>query len=170
VAQRRIFLVVAGALSTTTYAHAAPETNASFDHTIIVGVGGAIEAELGTGSVHPGVNGMVEWDAIENWLELEVEASILSVDGGVEMPLGLLAKKPFRLRRWAECMIGFGPEVVRLSTPRTKATYFGGQVALDFMFWPWHEVGLWVEPSYDFVFPDGLSRSIGSTGGVLLGW
>jgi len=163
------FAVVAAVLSPCLAREARADDDRP-DHTIIVGVGGAIEAELGTGSVHPGVNGMVEWDAIENWLELEVEASILSVDGGVEMPLGLLAKKPFRLRRWAECMIGFGPEVVRLSTPRTKATYFGGQVALDFMFWPWHEVGLWVEPSYDFVFPDGLSRSIGSTGGVLLGW
>jgi hypothetical protein len=30
------------------------------DHTIIVGVGGAAELELGDGSFHPGVNVMVE--------------------------------------------------------------------------------------------------------------
>jgi hypothetical protein len=43
-------------------------------------------------------------------------------------------------------------------------------VALDFIFWPSGRVGLWVEPSYDFVFRDGIYRGIGNTGGVLLGW
>jgi hypothetical protein len=67
-------------------------------------------------------------------------------------------------------MIGVGPELVHVSTPTTKATYFGGQVALDFMFWPTQRVGLWVEPSYDLIFRDGLSHGLGSTGGVLFGW
>ena len=140
------------------------------EHTIIVGVGGAAELELRDGSLHPGANLMVEWDAIENWLELEVEASVLSADGGVEVPLGLLIKKPFRLARWAEFMIGVGPELVRVSNPTTKATYGGAQLALDFMFWPSQHVGLWVEPSYDLVFRNAVSHGIGSTGGLLLGW
>jgi hypothetical protein len=140
------------------------------EHTIIVGVGGAAEVELRDGSLHPGANLMVEWDAIENWLELEVEASVFSADGGVEVPLDLLIKKPFRLARWAEFMIGVGPELVRVSNPTTKATYGGAQIALDFMFWPSQHVGLWVEPSYDVVFGDAVSHGIGSTGGLLLGW
>jgi hypothetical protein len=45
------------------------------DHTIILGVGGATELDLGDGSLHPGANIMVEWDAIENWLEFEVGES-----------------------------------------------------------------------------------------------
>jgi hypothetical protein len=140
------------------------------ERTIIVGVGGAAELELRDGSLHPGANLMVEWDAIENWLEFEVEASVLSADGGVEVPLGLLIKKPFRLARWAEFMIGVGPELVRVSNPSTKATYGGAQFALDFMFWPSQHVGLWVEPSYDLIFRNAVSHGIGSTGGLLLGW
>lgn len=114
---------------------------------------------------------MVEWDAVENWLELEIGASILSADGGIAAPVDLLIKKPFSLNRWAEVMIGVGPEVVAVSNPTTKATYFGGEVAVDFMFWPWGQrVGLWVEPEYDLIFSDGPSSGIGTTGGLLVGW
>lgn len=140
------------------------------EHTIIVGVGGAVELELRGASLHPGGNLMVEWDAIENWLEFEVEASVLSADGGIDVPVGLLIKKPFRLTRWAEFMIGVGPEVVRVSNRTTKATYGGAQLALDFIFWPSQHVGLWIEPSYDLIFGDVVSQGIGSTGGLLLGW
>jgi hypothetical protein len=140
------------------------------DHTIILGVGGATEVELGDGSVHAGANLMVEWDAIENWLEFEVGASILTTPGGVEVPVDLLLKKPFKLTRWAEFMIGVGPEVVQV-TGANKGTYFGGEAALDFMFWPWgRHVGLWLEPEYDLLFHEGISSGLGATGGVLLGW
>jgi len=140
------------------------------DHTIIVGVGGATEVELGDGSIHPGANLMVEWDAVENWLEFEVGASILTAPGGVEVPVDLLVKKPFKLAPWAELMIGVGPEVVHV-TGTNNGTYFGGEVALDFMFWPWgRRVGLWIEPEYDLIFHDGASSGIGGTGGVLFGW
>jgi hypothetical protein len=113
---------------------------------------------------------MIEWDAIENWLEFEVGASVLTADHGIEVPIDLLVKKPFRLARWAEFMIGLGPEVVQV-TGANKGTYFGGEVALDFMFWPWgHHIGLWVEPEYDLTYQHGASSGIGTTGGVLFGW
>ena len=140
------------------------------EHTIILGVGGAAELELADGSLHPGANVMVEWDAIEDWLELEIEASLLSADGGVESPVGVLFKKPFHLTRWAEVMVGLGPEMVYVSNPTTKATFFGGQAALDFMFWPTQRFGIWVEPSYDLIARDGPSHGVGSTGGLLIGW
>jgi len=67
-------------------------------------------------------------------------------------------------------MVGVGPEVVR-NTGANGGTYFGGEMALDFMFWPWGRlVGLWVEPEYDLIFHDRASGGIGTTGGVLLGW
>ena len=142
----------------------------STEHTFVVGVGGAAELELGDGSVHPGANVMVEWDAIENWLELEVGASVLTADHGVQVPIDLLARKPFRLTRWAELMVGVGPEVVRV-TGTNRGTYFGGELALDLMFWPWGpRVGLWIEPEYDFVLHEGVAHGLGSTGGALLGW
>jgi hypothetical protein len=142
----------------------------NLDHTIVVGVGGAAELELEDGSLRPGANIMVEWDAIENWLELEVGTSLLSRSGGVEIPIDLLIKKPFRLARRAEFMIGLGPEIVEV-TGTNKGTYFGGEVALDFMFWPWgRHLGLWVEPEYDLTYQHRASSGIGTTGGVLFGW
>ncbi len=148
-----------------------PPNDDRLDHTIIVGVGGATELELVDGSLHPGANLMVEWDAIENWLELEIGASVLAANRGVEVPVDLLLKKPFTLAPWAEVMVGVGPEVVAVSNPTTKATYFGAEGALDFMFWPWgRRVGLWVEPEYDLVFDPRASSGIGATAGVLFGW
>jgi hypothetical protein len=140
------------------------------EHTVIVGVGGAAEFELADGSLHPGANLMIEWDAIENWLEFEVEASMLSADHGTETPIGLTIKKPFHLARWAEFMVGLGPELVYVSGRTTQGTFFGGQVVLDFMFWPTQRFGLWVEPSYDLIVRDGLSHGLGTTGGLLIGW
>ena len=167
-------VAVVGARSTDALAQerkaSAEGSGEGIEHTIIVGVGGAGELELGDRSLHPGVNIMVEWDAVENWLELEVGASVLSADHGVEVPIDLLVKKPFRLARWAELMVGVGPEVVQTTGPN-RGTFFGGELALDLMFWPWgRRVGLWVEPAYDLVFHDGASSGIGATGGVLLGW
>ena len=72
------------------------------DHTIIVGVGGAAEFESGDRSLHPGANIMVEWDAIEDWLELEVGASVLPAPSGTTVPMDLLVKKPFRITRGFE--------------------------------------------------------------------
>jgi hypothetical protein len=68
------------------------ETSEDIEHTLVVGIGGAGELELQGGAFHAGANVMVEWDAVENWLELELGASILSAEGGVEMPVDLLFK------------------------------------------------------------------------------
>ncbi|MBV9948391.1 MAG: hypothetical protein JOZ69_16185, partial [Myxococcales bacterium] len=58
----------------------------------------------------------------------------------------------------------------RVTGGSDRATYFGMEAALDFMFWPWgRRVGLWVEPEYDLVFR-GATSSIGTTGGLLFGW
>jgi hypothetical protein len=103
--------------------------------------------------------------------EFEIGASVLSADHGVEVPIDLLIKKPFRLSRWAELMIGLGPEVVLVSNPTTRATHFGGEAALDLMFWPWgRRVGLWIEPAYDVISYNGATSGVGSSGGVLFGW
>jgi hypothetical protein len=122
------------------------------------------------GTLHGGPNVMVEWDAIENWLELEVETSILAAAHGTEVPIGLVVKKPFHLARWAEMMLGVGPELVHVSNATTKATYVGGQVAFDFMFWPTQRFGFWIEPSYDLIARDVASHGVGTTGGLLIGW
>jgi hypothetical protein len=142
------------------------------EHTIVVGVGGAAEVELSGGEVHPGGSVMIEWEGIDDWLELELGASVLSAEGGLVVPVDLLFKKPFRLAPWSEVMVGLGPEIVATSLPR--ATYFGAEAAVDLMFWPCGpRTGLWVEPELDVVglgAAGGVSTGVGSTGGLLIGW
>jgi hypothetical protein len=168
-------LRVAAALFVVFWSNAAnaegsTKEDSSTEHTFILGVGGAAELELGDGSVHAGANVMLEWEAIEDWLELELGASVLSGDGGVVIPAELLFKKPFRLSQRAEMMVGVGPEVVRV-TGRDEGTFFGAVAGLDFMFWPWgRRWGLWVNPEYDLLFKNGASSGLGATAGVLLGW
>jgi len=148
-----------------------PKEEEGVEHTIVVGAGGDVDVDLGDGSVHGGVNAFVEWNAVPGWLELEVGASVIPADKGVEVPVGLLAKKPFRLTPWSEVLVGIGPELLTVSTPDVKGTYFGAVGALDFMFWPFGErVGLWAAPEYSVVFHDGAQSALGATGGVLLGW
>ena len=67
-------------------------------------------------------------------------------------------------------MPGLGPEVVWASGTGHDGTFAGVEVVADFMFWPSQHVGLWIEPSYDAVFHDGISHGLGSTGGVIFGW
>jgi hypothetical protein len=140
------------------------------EHTVIVGVGGAAELELGNAGLHPGLNVFIEYEAIENWLELELDVSLLAAEGGLEIPVDLLIKKPFRLTRHLELMIGIGPQIVRVSGTEKNGTFIGGEAVLDFMFWPTRHVGLWLEPNYAFVFRNGVSHSVGTTGGVIFGW
>ena len=156
-------------LAEGSHAHEKQEDDV-IEHVVVVGIGGATELEPGGGSVRPGASVQVEWEAVEDWLELEVGASILTANGGVAVPVDLLVKKPFRLARRIELMIGLGPEVVQV-TGTNEATYFGGEVALDLMFWPWERhVGLWIAPEYDLLLHDGASSGLGATGGVLFGW
>jgi hypothetical protein len=140
------------------------------DHTVIVGAGAAAELELGNAGLHPGLNVFIEYEAIENWLELELGVSVLAAEGGLEIPVDLLVKKPFRLTRHLELMIGIGPQIVRISGTDKNGTFIGGELVFDFMFWPTRHVGLWLEPAYAFVFRDGVSHSVGTTGGVIFGW
>lgn len=151
-------------------AHADESGEKNVEHTFIVGIGAAGELELGSTSGHAGLNAMLEWETIDNWLELELGASILAADGGIELPVDLLVKKPFRLSPRIEYMVGVGPEITRVSNPSTTAARFGAEAALDVMFWPTHRIGGWVEPAYEVAFHDGVSQSLGLNVGVIVGW
>lgn len=140
------------------------------EHSIVVGAGGATEIDLAGGGATPGAAGFVEWEAIEDWLELELGMSVLAADGGVEVPAELILKKPFELGATAELMVGAGPEVVR-TFGHSARTCVGGAVALDFMVWPWgRRLGAWIEPEYDVVSRDGVSQGLGVTSGLMMGF
>ena len=59
-------------------------------------------------------------------------------------------------------MLGAGPEWIHTSGAGGIANSIGGEVALDFMFWPTgkHKFGWYLEPGYDYNFGRGMSNRL----------
>jgi hypothetical protein len=91
---------------------------------------------------------------IEHWLELEIGVTATRTDDGVEMPVDVLFKKPWRLSREVEFMIGVGPQLVHASG-LNAGTFLGLEGVLDLMFWRRKNAGWYVEPGYEMTFRDG---------------
>jgi len=107
-----IIAIVGSLLAGVAHAEMSGANAEDFDHRVVIGAGGAFEVEQPSGSVHGGGNIFIEREAVEGWLELELGISALAADGGVVVPIDLSFKKPFRLARRIEIMVGLGPEFV----------------------------------------------------------
>lgn len=139
------------------------------DHSIIFELGAIIDGEPDEGTVHPGATFAFEVTPIEHWLEIEVGISAVKSDGGTELPLDVLFKKPWRISQTFEFMIGVGPELIHATGP-DHATYWGVSAVLDFMFWPRKDVGWYVEPGYEGTFRDATTHhGWGVAAGLLIG-
>ena len=139
------------------------------DHAIVFEIGAVGEWEPDEGAVHKGATFAFEITPIERWLELEIGATSVASDGGVEMPFDVLFKKPWRLSPQFEFMAGIGPELVHQSGPNRR-TFWGIEAIVDFMFWPTKNVGWYVEPGYDITFQKGtVHRGVGVAAGLLVG-
>jgi hypothetical protein len=68
-------------------------------------------------------------------------------------------------------MFGIRPEWVHTREPGARVNSLAGEAVLDFMFWssPKHRFGWYLEPGFDYGFARGHDRSIGITGGLLIG-
>jgi hypothetical protein len=88
-----------------------------------------------------------------------------------EWDTDLLFKKPWTLSEKVKFIFGVGPEWIRTRAYGVTTNSLGGEIALDFMFWPSarHEFGWYREPGYDYNFGRGHERSIGTSGGLLIG-
>lgn len=117
-------------------------------------------------------NVAAEITPIENWLELEAGVSPFYTRNSKEWDTDLLFKKPWTLSRKAEFMLGIGPEWVHLRQNRASSNSIAGEIAGDFMFWPTgrHRFGWYLEPAYDYSFARGHQKSIGMSGGLLVGF
>jgi hypothetical protein len=62
-----------------------------------------------------------------------------------------------------EFMFGVGPEWIHTRKYGITTNSVGGEVALDFMFWPTakHRFGWYLEPAYDYSFGRGMSNPLG---------
>jgi hypothetical protein len=112
----------------------------------------------------------VEVTPIENWLELEMGVTAMFGHHSTEWDTDLLFKKPWTLSKKVEFMLGVGPEWVHSRKYNITTKSVGGEVALDFMFWPSvkHRFGWYLEPGYAYNFGRGREQSMGVSGGLLI--
>jgi hypothetical protein len=135
----------------------------------VVELGGAASWNLKGGSSF-GPDVAAEITPLENWLELEAGTTPLFSSRSTEWDTDLLFKKPWTLSEKVEFMFGVGPEWIHTRQYGTTTNSLGGEVVLDFMFWPSakHRLGWYLEPGYDYNFGRGHERSIGISGGLLI--
>jgi hypothetical protein len=139
------------------------------DHAVVLEIGAIADWERAERTVHGGGTFAFEITPIENRLELEIGIAALPSNGGVEMPIDVLFKKPWRFSPQFEFMIGAGPEIVHSFGPN-RGTAWGVEAVLDFMFWPRKNIGWYVEPGYEITFRDGAQhRGVGVSAGLLIG-
>ena len=129
----------------------------------IVELGGAAGWDLNGGGSSFGPNLAVEVTPIEKWLELEAGATALFRRHSTEWDTDLLFKKPWTLSEKVEFMAGIGPEWIHTRADGVTSNSLGGEVVLDFMFWPSakHRFGWYLEPGYEYSFgrgPEGLEE------------
>ncbi len=137
----------------------------------VVEAGGAPGWNLKDGGFSFGPTLAVEVTPIENWLELEMGVTASFGHGSTEWSTDLLFKKPWTLSEKVEFMVGVGPEWIHTRENGVTANSVGGEAVLDFMFWPSanHRLGWYVEPGFEYNFGRGHERSVGISGGLLIG-
>jgi hypothetical protein len=142
------------------------------DPKAIFEVGAATSWNLSGGAATFAPNLAAEITPIENWLELEAGVSLFYNRNAKEWDTDLLFKKPWTISRKAEFMLGVGPEWVHLKQNGRWSDSIAGEIAADFMFWPTgkHRFGWYLEPAYDYSFASGHQKSIGISGGLLIGF
>ena len=120
----------------------------------VVELGGAAGWNLKDGGSSFGPDFAVEVTPIENWLELEAGITPLFSRHSTEWDTDLLFKKPWTLSEKVEFMFGVGPEWIHTREYGMTTNSLGGEVVLDFMFWPSakHKFGWYLEPGYDYRF------------------
>jgi hypothetical protein len=138
---------------------------------VILELGAASSWNVQGGAATFSPNLAAEITPVENWLELEAGVSRFHSHGATEWDTDLLFKKPWTLSRKTEFMLGIGPEWVHLRQNGETANTLAGEVAGDFMFWPArrHRFGWYLEPAFDYSFAQGHEKSIGMSGGLLIG-
>jgi hypothetical protein len=136
----------------------------------IVELGGAAGWDLKGGGPSVGPDFAVEVTPIENWLELEAGTTPLFRRGSTEWGTDLLFKKPWTLSEKVEFMAGVGLEWIHTRASGVTSNSLGGEMVLDFMFWPAakRRFGWYLEPGYEYNFGRGHERSIGISGGLLI--
>lgn len=168
-----IFLCLAAHSQTSFQKFSSPVQAADNDKDpkVIFELGAATSWNTSGGAATFAPNFAAEVTPIENWLELEAGVSPFYTRNAKEWDTDLLFKKPWTMSRKAEFMLGVGPQWVHLKQNGGWSNLIAGEIAADFMFWPTgrHRFGWYLEPAYDYSFATGHQKSIGMSGGLLIG-
>jgi len=139
------------------------------EHKFILELGTAGEWPLTDATGNFGGTFAVEFEPIENWLELEFGFTTLNTTGKSDLSGDLLFKKPFKITPSFEFMVGAGPSVSQTLNGPDRGTAVSAEFAIDFMFWPTRNVGWFFEPTYS-INPRTGERSAAFSIGLLFGF
>ena len=134
-------------------------------------LGGAINCNINRFSCSGGPSMAIEFTPIKDWLELEFGGTASHDRGISELNFDLLFKKPYTISKTLEFMAGVGPDFSSIKSNGQTIRVWGGEFALDFMYWPFKskKLGFYAEPAYDYSFSAGNEQTIGFSGGLLVG-
>jgi hypothetical protein len=145
----------------------AQEAPPDVDHAIVFELGAEGDWSKADG-FHPGGTFAFEVTPIENWLELEFGVSVIPHRGGAEIPVDVLFKKPWRISRTVEFMVGVGPELIHSTVDHQ--TFWGLTAVGDLMVWPKPNVGWYLEPGIERTFAPGAHETgFAMAAGLIIG-
>jgi hypothetical protein len=162
-------VVAAGILLALALAGGAAAKDEDVEHKFVLEIGTAGEWPLNDERPNFGGSFAVEFEPIENWLELEFGITTLHTTGHSDLSGDLLFKKPFKITPSFEFMIGAGPSVSQTLNGPDRGTKVSAEFALDFMFWPTKDVGWFFEPTYS-INPRTGERTAAFSVGLLFGF
>src|ERR1700760_3176025 len=130
---QRLCGVVAGIFLALALAGMAAAKNEDVEHKFVLELGTAGEWPLTNEPGNFGGTFAVEFEPIENWLELAFGITTLNTTGHSDLSGDLLFKKPFKITPSFEFMMGAGPSVSQTLNGPDRGTKVSAEFALDFM-------------------------------------
>lgn len=133
-------------------------------------IGGASSIDIKSGKSSFGYSLSAEATPIENWLEVELGVSPTYGSNHKETDIDFLIKKPWMFSSNLEFMLGIGPEWVHSTDYGITNNSWSGEVALDFMYWPFkkHQFGFYAEPDYVYGFNKDHEQALEMSAGLLI--
>ena len=145
---------------------AATDEGAEQGHVAVLELGAEGEREISERTSHLGPVVGIEFEPIENWLEVEFGATTYRSQGATNWKLDLPFKIPFRLSSTVELMPGLAPTWAHTTQPGEQPSTWGAEALIDLFFWRSKWFGWYLEPSYGITFANGNKTSAALTGGL----
>lgn len=136
------------------------------DRAAILEFAATVEREISERTSHAGPAIGVEFEPIEDWLEIEFGASTNWSRGATNWELELPFKKPFRLSETVEVMPGLGPTRSHTTQAGQRPSAWGAEAVVDLFFWRSKHFGWYLEPSYGIALGNHNAKSVALTGGI----